>query len=342
MGVGHGLLSTTVYTVEVSSVQMRGSFAVLEGVLRSIGLIAIYSLGALFDWDHIAYFAPAVPLVAFFLLFFSPESPVHLVSIGDKIGAEKSLAKLNYKEYDTAAELKKIVQALDEQKQKSVSKINYIKKIDSHPEIYKPFFIILLLSFAQQFSGATAIRGYVVKIFGTVFSPKVSELMLTNETHLCRCECLGGPPLSMSAYYSAIIIGCVRLAASLSLTSLLVKFKRRSLYLFSALATMVGLLIFGSSLFVAHNAISWGLQDLKTVISWSSVVSACFLVFCVNLGVQPMPNLMSSELFPPDVRALCKVRWSVRLMLSCHVRHSYLGCCIEIAAINWCIHTVKL
>ena len=44
-----------------------------------------------------------------------------------------------------------------------------------------------------------------------------------------------------------------------------------------------------------------------SVLTWLSLVFACCLVFSVNLGVQPMPLLMSSELYPPDIRAACKV-----------------------------------
>jgi hypothetical protein len=302
--------------VEVTSKEMRGSFAIFEGVVRSLGMILVYSLGAMFDWDHIALFAPIVPLLAFLLLFWSPESPVHLASIGQQEMAERSLRRILHRDIDPSPELKRINLALEEQKTRSVDKMNYVRNIHRHPEVYKPFLIILLLSIAQQFSGATILRGYVVKIFGSVFSPKVSELITTNQTHLCTCDCAGGPPLSRSAYFSAILIGIVRLLASLSLTSLLVKFKRRHLYLFSASATILALCSFATSLLLGHHIGHWNLQNLQEVINWSSVISACILVFSVNLGVQPMPLLMSSELFPADVRAICKVNFLIQNYLT--------------------------
>ena len=49
------------------------------------------------------------------------------------------------------------------------------------------------------------------------------------------------------------------------------------------------------------------MEEHALIFDWSSVVFGCILVFCVNLGVQPMANLMTSELFPAEVRALCKV-----------------------------------
>lgn len=223
VGLGHGLLSTTVYTVEIASKELRASFAVLEAVLRSGGMILVYTLGAFMEWDTIAYLAPVVPLLAFLLLLRSPESPVHLVSVGKDDMAEKSLKSVHPEGFDTLAEMKKIKESLNEQKARSIDKMNYVKNMKDHPEIYKPFAIVLLLSIAQQFSGATILRGYVVKIFGSVFTPRDYHLYSNNTAPFCECSCDGGPPLSSSAYYSAIIIGFVRLAASLSLTSLLLR-----------------------------------------------------------------------------------------------------------------------
>ena len=43
------------------------------------------------------------------------------------------------------------------------------------PEIYKPFQIIILLGFVQQFSGITILRSYVVKIFNDIFETDGNE-----------------------------------------------------------------------------------------------------------------------------------------------------------------------
>ena len=279
----------------------------LYNALIRLGMILVYALGSFMDWDHIAFYAPAVPILAFLLLFRSPESPVHLVSIGEEAKAEQSLMQINETGFDSLSHVKKIGLGLEEQKSRSVDKMNYVKNIKKHPEVYKPFLIILLLSVAQQFSGATILRGYVVKIFGAVFSPRMNQLHDNITSPMCECDCDGGPPLSQYAYYSAILVGAVRLIASLSLTSLLVRFKRRHLYLASAIATVCSLAAFGTTLLFATHLEHWHMEAHAVMIDWSSVVFGCILVFVVNLGVQPMANLMTSELFPAEVRALCKV-----------------------------------
>ena len=141
-------------------------------------MILVYSLGSFMEWDRIAYFAPIVPVFAFFLLLQSPESPVHLVSIGQEAKAELSLKQISETGFDSLSQVKKIGIGLERQNSTAVNKLNYLKNIQKHPEIYKPFFIVLLLSVAQQFSGATILRGYVVKIFGAVFQADFRAVFL--------------------------------------------------------------------------------------------------------------------------------------------------------------------
>ena len=163
-------------------------------------------------------------------------------------------------------------------------------------------------SLIQQFSGATVIRGYVVKIFGEVFHREATQDRGHNISALCKCDCVSGNPLSQSAYFSALIIGIIRLVASLCLSYLLVRFRRRSLYLASALGTILSLATFASILLLSDHLRGWELGIPQTTLSLLSLLAACSLVFSVNLGVQPMPLLMSSELYPADLRAFCKVR----------------------------------
>ena len=157
-GTGNGLLSTTIYTVEVVKKEYRGSFSVFEGVKRSLGMILIYAIGAFLPWYNIAYIGLAVPLIALFLLFLSPESPIFLVSKGKLEKAEKSLKRLNNPDTDVTKDLSEIANSLEnigsnnnETKKKMINdtkkenKINILQNIRKHPEIYKPFLIITIL-----------------------------------------------------------------------------------------------------------------------------------------------------------------------------------------------------
>ena len=160
----------------------------------------------------------------------------------------------------------------------------------------------------QQFSGATVIRGYVVKIFGEVFHRETEAGLGDNVTLVCSCSCAAGPPLAASAYLSAVVIGVIRLAASLALTYLLVLYRRRTMYLASTAATVLSLAVFATILLLGDHLAAWHTGLTQTTLSWLSLASACGLVFAANLGLQPLPLLLSSELYPPELRAFCKVR----------------------------------
>ena len=303
VGVGHGFVGTTIYTAEVSSKELRGSLSIFEGVFRSIGLILVYGFGAILPWYKIAYFAPVFPLLAFIFLLKSPESPVYLVNRGKFEEAEKSLKLLKHNKYDVKDEIKNITEGLIKNKQTKYGTV--VDKLDKHLKVKKPFAIVMMLSLIQQFSGASVIRGYVVKIFGKVFFKPGQNLCAMNLTNFCDCDNVS--TVSQSANIAAIIIAVVRLLSSLILARLLVKFPRRTLYTASAAGTIFSLLLFATILFISDHLNSWHIENNEDLLNWLTVMSACFLVFSVNLGVQPMPLLMSSELFPAEVRAFCKV-----------------------------------
>ena len=148
VGAGHGLVSTTIYTVEVVKKELRGPLEVFSGVNRSLGMILTYSLGAFFPWYSLPYIGILPPIAAFILLLNSPESPVYLVAKGEIPQAEKSLARLNSEKFDVGREIKEILQGLErcqENNSQARNKSEVVKNIKKYPEVYKPFLIITFL-----------------------------------------------------------------------------------------------------------------------------------------------------------------------------------------------------
>ena len=45
---------------------------------------------------------------------------------------------------------------------------------------------------------------------------------------------------------------------------------------------------------------------MKNILKWVALLTVCCIVFSVQLGVQTLPQLLSGELFPNDIRAFCK------------------------------------
>merc|ERR1719245_815528 len=83
------------------------------------------------------------------------------------------------------------------------------------------------------------------------------------------------------------------------LARLLMRFKRRVMYFISSFLSTIGLVSFAIFSYLSH-------QYNDSVYKWASLGSTCFIVFSVQLGVQTLPFLLSGELFPTDIRAICK------------------------------------
>ena len=65
----------------------------------------------------------------------------------------------------------------------------------------------------------------------------------------------------------------------------------------SAAATVLSLAVFATILLLGDHLAAWHTGLSQATLSWLSLAAACSLVFSVNLGVQPMPLLMSTD--PP-------------------------------------------
>ena len=76
VGVSNGIVSTSIFTVEICSPELRGTFSMLESVLRCVGSLLIISLGTQLRWWQISSLCPLVPLLALLLSLLVPESPV--------------------------------------------------------------------------------------------------------------------------------------------------------------------------------------------------------------------------------------------------------------------------
>merc|ERR1719219_1005283 len=69
------------------------------------------------------------------------------------------------------------------------------------------------------------------------------------------------------------------------------------MYFTSAWLTIASLASFATCITFIHSS---------SISRWAAVVTACLLVFSVQLGIQTLPSLLSGELFPSDVRAFGK------------------------------------
>jgi len=312
VGISNGIVSTSIFTVEICSPDLRATFSMLESVLRCVGSVMVISFGLHWRWWQIATICPLIPLLALALALVTPESPVFSIKKGRYDEAEQSLLRVYGSDYDAKQDVINISENLHQLRQSKGRKSDYMRNLKNHPEVYKPFLIIVFVSIVQQFSGVSVIRAYSVAIFDTVFSNSSSHGgNLTVFSDMNEDGAISGPTChhtSSMAYISAIVIGLCRLFSSLTLARILLTFSRRSMYFTSLILTIICLFMFSTFSYIISVFMSTG-HDSKEVVfilQVASLLASCLLVISVQLGVQTLPLLLSGELFPADVRATCK------------------------------------
>ena len=186
--------------------------------------------------------------------------------------------------------------------QQGQSKSSNFKKLINEPPVWKPFVIIITMALIQQFSGMTVLRAYGVTIFNEIFEDRNghgAQTVEVNCTIVLDSEAATGET-SIKAYASAIVLTMVRLLASITLSGLFLRYRRRLLYFISSGISIVSLLAFSTFIMFSMST------DAVDLYGSLALISSCAIVFGVQVGVQTIPTLLASELFPSNLRAWCK------------------------------------
>jgi MFS family permease len=107
LAVGMGTVSY-VYVAEVSEAAQRGTLAACGPVLVSLGVLAVYILGAAMHWRFVALFSAAVALVTGLIALMLPETPPWLAARGKLRKANDALIWLRHSNEVAQIELSKL------------------------------------------------------------------------------------------------------------------------------------------------------------------------------------------------------------------------------------------
>ena len=235
-----------------------------------------------------------VPVLSLVASVFIPESPVYLIRKGNEDQAERSIQKLYGKEYDVSRKVIAIKDNLQTNKSKAAwnNTCDLFMHVNQRPEIYKPFFIVLLLISIQQLSGAHVLNRHVVLIFQKLFLAQDNKNIRT-----CNST-------SLKAYSAAIVFAVVRLISSLTSSQLLLHFGRKTVFVGSLIFTCISNGLFAICVFFIEK--KFFCSNGSSLIAYFALTFACTRVFSSQLGLQTIPNIMSGELYSSNVRAIMK------------------------------------
>jgi MFS family permease len=282
------------YVGEICQPSIRGILTSCAGVAVMIGFSTVFFLGGITTWRITALICCSIPIVTAIAICFVPETPYWLMSKNRKEEARRSLMWLRgwvsdpkvieteFKEIERYSEDSNRCIKCQKSDIKCTHKGNSTKDIVKEllrKRTLKPFFLVMIMFFFQQFSGLTAMRAYLVQIFQTFSVP-------------------------IDANWATFVIGTLSLTANISCTALVKAIGKRRIAMISMLGTCVSMISLTIYSFkqLAPGTTSFDKHDIKVhdenLLGYIPLSLIFFLAFFTSFGLMPVPWILLSEVFP--------------------------------------------
>jgi len=271
-GVCTGVCSIVcpVYVAETSTPSRRGFLGSCVQLMVTFGVMLVVVVGVSGSWRWISICCLVMVVVWMISLVFVPETPAHYISLKNYRGARESLEWLRGT-INVEQEYEEILNSAEESANLSAGIGDLFKRAN-----LAPFIISLWLMLGQQMSGMNAVMFYCVSIFEQSGS-------------------------SMNSNVENIIVGGVQIVATVLAAVVMDKAGRRMLLNLSSSIMVISIGILGVFFYIADNL---GNTALATKIEFIPVASLSLFVFAFSIGFGPIPWLMMSELFSPEVKSV--------------------------------------
>ncbi|EFN82171.1 facilitated trehalose transporter Tret1 isoform X2 [Harpegnathos saltator] len=160
-GIGTGMANGLyLYVSEAAAPDQRAWLASCGPVLVSLGVLMVYTLGAITTWQRAAVISIGPAILSLALTRTLPETPVWLAARGRTDEAKKALLWLRGPGLKTDQEYQELCEANLKRKEEKKSLLRALHM----PNVWKPFLILLVFFALQQLSGIYVILFYVVNV----------------------------------------------------------------------------------------------------------------------------------------------------------------------------------
>jgi len=271
-GVCTGISSVVcpVYVAETATPSRRGFLGSCVQLMVTIGVMLVYVLGVSGSWRWISISCIIMVVVWMILLVFVPETPAHYIGQKRYREARESLEWLRGTIH-VDQEYEDILRSVEESANLSAGLTDLVSSTN-----LAPFIISLWLMLGQQFSGMNAVMFYSGKIFEQAGS-------------------------SLNDNVENIIVGAVQIVATIIAALVMDKAGRRILLNLSSSIMVLSISVLGVYFYIASIPEN---KKLAESLDLLPVASLSLFVFAFSIGFGPIPWLMMSELFSPEVKPL--------------------------------------
>ncbi|XP_026822528.1 facilitated trehalose transporter Tret1-like [Rhopalosiphum maidis] len=282
-GLCTGLLGppTAVYIAEVMEQRYRGAALAMISFSVSAGILAVHAMGTFLGWRLVSALCSTVPFAGYALIWFTPESPAWLREDEDRRRRRKTAAAIGDHASESVPPRPPL--EVDTQPPPPAAKPT-ARQCFGRPSFLGPLAVLSTFFFVQQFSGVNAVAFYSVTLLKRV-----------------------GPDLN--EYHCTMALDVIRLAVSVLACGLTKRYGRRPLAVVSAVGTCASLLCLAASVRdpgpqATGSAAVQAIPAPAATASMTPVLSIVAYMVFVNIGLVPLPWIMSGEMFPGYCREL--------------------------------------
>ena len=225
-------------------------------------------VGAFVTWRWLSVACLGLSLLWSLAVLANPESHAYLMSRKDFDGARASLQRLRGHAY-IETELNETQASLEE----AAGQRFQISALWESVNL-RPLVVALMLMVGQQLSGVNAVIFFSVNIFNSAKT-------------------------NLNSLLENIIVGGVQVVSTALAAVLIDKLGRRILLITSALIMIISLYGLGLYFWIQKNH-----PDLANGIGFLPLSSLCLYIFAFSIGFGPIPWLMMSEIFSPEVKGI--------------------------------------
>ncbi|XP_050311252.1 facilitated trehalose transporter Tret1-like [Anthonomus grandis grandis] len=269
-GIGGVFTVLTMYTGEITSNHNRGKFSCLLGTFVALGVLYPFSIGSMLS-IRIFSLSCLLPLQAFLIFFsiYAPESPTYLLRQGKKSLCQKTVMELRgISEEEARKALDELEQIESQNKEKGGIVVLFRTK-----NTRRAFMVAAGLLILQQFSGISAVLGFMEQIFSGA----------------------GG---AIPPQLAATMVGVIQVFTVFVTSSVIEKLGRKFLLLSSTVGAAVSIILLGFYFFLHRQKLV-----LLAYLWWLPIASLIFYIVCFNMGLGPLPWTVLSEIFPDNVKS---------------------------------------